>query len=402
MKPFMRSIIVALCFVSVAVLSGCGGSHQTIPPLTITPAVLPNGTLGLVYSQTIQAGGGVAPFAWAVSAGTLPNKLIFAPGGGNTATISGTPDTAAQQVAFTIKIMDSANQSATQSYTVSILAEPDTLSFSPAAGLSFTPQLVGTASTTQSATLTDTGSSPVVINGVTAGADFSQSNTCGSRVAAGANCTITVTFTPSQPGPTGASITVTDDTAGSPHSLPLSGIGLTAGPNATLSAGSMFFGSVGVGTTSRPLSIILSNYGTTSLAIAGIAAPASFGETDTCGASLASGANCTINVTFTPSTTSSVTGRLSINDNAPGSPQVVSLSGTGALGHGSGYCTRNPGSSALDGYCFHGGNPQTNCTVISEPTSCPVGAQAIMPTMVVGSCVYVKAVHYIDAGRLCP
>ncbi len=113
MKPPMRSIVLALCVVSVAVLSRCGGSHQTIPPLTITPSVLPNGTLGSFYSQTIQAGGGVAPFAWAVSAGTLPNNLIFAPGGGNTATISGTPDTAAQAVAFTIKITDSANQSAT-------------------------------------------------------------------------------------------------------------------------------------------------------------------------------------------------------------------------------------------------------------------------------------------------
>ena len=328
MKSIVRAMVVVSCLISVAMLSKCGGgsSRQSFPPLTITPASLPNGTLGALYSQTIQADGGVAPFTWAVSAGALPNKLIFAPGGGNTATISGTPDTAAQAVAFTIKITDSATRSATQSYTVSILAEPDTLSFSPAAGLSFSPQLVGTASTTQSATLTNTGSSPVVINSVAASGtngtnngDFSQSNTCGPSLGAGANCTITGTFTPSQFGPRTGVVTVNDDTAGSPHLLSLSGIGLTSGSNATLSATSLNFGSQGVGTKSSPRIITLSNYGTASLNIAGIAATTNFGETDTCGANLASAASCAINVTFTPSTTGSVTGTLSVRDNAPGS-----------------------------------------------------------------------------------
>jgi hypothetical protein len=160
---------------------------------------------------------------------------------------------------------------------------------------------------------------------------------------------------------------------------------------------------VGVGTTSGPLSITLGNYGTTPLNIVGITASANFGESDNCsGVSLASGANCTINVTFTPSTTGTLTGTLSVTDNVPASPQTVSLSGTGALGHGSGYCTIKPGPNTLDGYCFHPGNVQFNCTVKSEPTSCTPGAQAIMPTTVIGECVYVHAVHYIDAARRCP
>jgi hypothetical protein len=410
MQPIVRLIILLSCLTTIVILSQCGGgSRSSIPPLTITPASLPNGTLGALYSQTIQAGGGVAPFTWAVGAGALPHNLQLGPGTGKTVTISGTPDTAPQAVAFSIKVADSANQSATQSYTVSILAEPDTLSLSPAAGLSFSPQLVGTASTTQSATLTNTGSSPVVINSVSASGtngtnngDFSQSNTCGSSLAAGANCTVTGTFTPSQFGPRTGVVTVNDDTAGSPHLLSLSGIGLTSGSNATLSATSLNFGSQGVGTTSSPRIITLSNYGTASLNIAGIAAMTNFGETDTCGASLASAASCPINVTFTPSTTGSETGTLSVTDNSPGSPQVVSLGGTGALGHGSGNCTIKPGPNTLDGYCFHPGNVQFNCTVKSEPTSCTPGAQAIMPTTVVGECVYVKAVHFIDSGRQCP
>jgi hypothetical protein len=327
MKTAVRSPIVLLCVMSIAALSGCGGSQQTVPPLTITPSSLPNGTLGLPYNQAIQVSVGVAPFNWTV-VGMLPHNLQLAPSAGNTATISGTPAAAAQAVTFSIEVTDSANQSANQSYTVSILAEPNTLSFTPATGLSFGPQLVGSASTTQAATLTNSGGSPIVINSVAAGRDFSQSNTCGSSLAAGAKCYITVTFTPSQTGTRSASITVTDDTAGSPHLLALSGIGLTSGANATLSPTSLNFSSQSVGTASSPLSVTLSNYGTATLNIESIAATADFGETDTCGASLASGASCPINVTFTPGATGSVTGTLSVTDNALGSPQTVSLSGT--------------------------------------------------------------------------
>jgi Protein of unknown function (DUF1573)/Abnormal spindle-like microcephaly-assoc'd, ASPM-SPD-2-Hydin len=330
MKPIVRPIILALCLVSVAVLSKCGGSHEAVRPLTITPASLPNGTLGALYSQAIQAGGGVAPFNWSAT-GALPHNLQLVPGAGNTATISGTPDTAAQAIAFSIKVTDAANQAAIQSYMVSIVAEQDTLSFSPAAGLTFSPQLVGTASATHTATLTNTGMSPVVINSVAASGDFNQSDTCGSSLAAGANCTITITFSPRQPGPNAATITVVDDTVGSPHLLSLSGIGLTSGPNASLSATSLDFGSWGIGTMSFPVSLTLNNYGTTTLNIGSITTSAHFGESDTC-ASLASAASCTINVTFTPSTTGTLTGTLSITDNAPGSPQTVSLSGSGFAG----------------------------------------------------------------------
>lgn len=272
----------------------------------------------------------MAPFVWTVI-GALPHNLQFAPSG-NTVTISGTPDTAANAVAFSLKVTDSANGSATQSYSVSILAEPDTLSFAPTAGLSFGPALVGTASTAQTATLTNNGNSAVAINNVAAGGDFSESNTCGSGLAAGDSCTIRVAFAPSQMGLRKASITVTDDTAGSPHLLSLSGIGLTSGANATLSAATLNFGSENVSTTSSPLSITLSNYGTVALSIASVAATANFGETDTCIPGLASGASCTVSVTFRPTTAGPLSGTLSVTDNAPDGPQVVPLGGTGVSG----------------------------------------------------------------------
>ncbi len=339
MKWVVRSIIVVSCLISAAVISNCGGgssaSQQAIPPLTITTAALPNGTSETPYSQTIQASGGVAPFTWTVSAGALPHNLALSSSVTNTVTISGTPDTAVQGVAFTIKVTDSANQSASQSYAVSILLEPDTLTLSPPS-LSFAPQLIGAVSGAQAETVTNTGTSAVVISSIaltgTNAADFNQNSTCSSSLAAGANCTINVTFTPSQLGPRSASITITDNTVGSPHSVSLSGVGLTSGPNATWSATSLTFGSQVIDTTSPAQSITLSNYGTMTLSIASIAATANFGESDNCGSSLASGASCTISVTFTPSGTGSVTGTLSVTDNAAGSPQTVSLSGTGVAG----------------------------------------------------------------------
>jgi hypothetical protein len=106
--------------------------------------------------------------------------------------------------------------------------------------------------------------------------------------------------------------------------------GLVSGPNAILSPASLTLATL-VGTTSPVQSVLLSNYGTTTLTIAGIAATNNFSETDTCGSSLAAGASCTISVTFTPSVQGSLVGTLSITDDAPGSPQTVSLSGTTAV-----------------------------------------------------------------------
>ncbi len=334
MKRLARAMVAALSLISVAMLSKCGAGSPAVQqslPLAISTPSLPNGMLNAPYSQTIQASGGVAPFSWSVS-GALPPNLALSSSATNTVTISGTPDAPEQAVAFTIHVADSASQSATQSYTVSILAEPDTLTLSPTS-LSFAPQLTGTLSAAQAETLTNTGTSAVFIAGVvlagTNAADFSQNNTCGSNLDPGANCTINVTFTPSQLGPRTASITITDGTLGSPHSVSLSGTALTSGPNADLSATSLTFANQVVDTSSPARSITLSNYGTTTLSITGITASSNFGQTNTCNSTLASGTSCTVNVTFTPDDTASFNGTLSCADSAADSPQTVSLSGTG-------------------------------------------------------------------------
>jgi hypothetical protein len=102
---------------------------------------------------------------------------------------------------------------------------------------------------------------------------------------------------------------------------------------ASLSPPSLAFGSQSVGAASAVQSVTLSNTGNAALSITSLALTgtnaASFAQANTCGSSVAAGANCTVSVTFTPSATGSSTAWLSITDNASGSPQKVSLSGTG-------------------------------------------------------------------------
>ncbi len=334
MKSLIRATAVALSIISMVALSRCGGGPQQSPQLAITTASLPNGTSEVAYSQLIQASGGVGPFTWAVSTGALPHNLSLNTSATSTVLISGTPDVAAQGVSFTIKLTDSAGHSATHTYAVSILLEPDTLTASPA-GLTFGTQPVGNASPTQTEMLTNIGNSALVITGVTMtgsdAADFGNINNCGATLTAGTNCTLAVTFTPSQLGPRGAAITVTDNSVGSPHAFSLDGTGVTQGPNATLSATSLSL-SATVGTTSAPQPVTLSNYGTATLNISSITRSAGFGETDDCSGSLVSGSSCTISVTFTPTVTGTESGTLTVTDDAPGNPQTVSLSGTGVAG----------------------------------------------------------------------
>ncbi len=133
MKLLVHAILVALGLISLELLSGCGGgaAGNQQQPLAITTVSLPNGTVGTPYLQTIQATGGVAPFTWIVSTGALPHNLTLNSSTTSLASISGTPDLQQTAVAFGIKVTDSGNHAASQSYSVTIAAAPISISVSP-------------------------------------------------------------------------------------------------------------------------------------------------------------------------------------------------------------------------------------------------------------------------------
>ncbi len=89
-------------------------------PLTITTTSLPAGHLNRSYSATIQATGGVSPYSWTITSGTLPRGLTLAASTSTTDTISGTP-TVTGTFTFTVQVSDSTAQTASRSFSIRIL-----------------------------------------------------------------------------------------------------------------------------------------------------------------------------------------------------------------------------------------------------------------------------------------
>jgi hypothetical protein len=175
--------------------------------------------------------------------------------------------------------------------------------------LTFNSQQVGTPSTAQAVTITNEGSTVVnlwqiTFLGANAG-DFSKSNTstCGSSLGAGANCAVNVIFTPAAAGSRTASLLISNDGGGSPQAVTLTGAG-TSGPAARLSTSAVIFGEQAVGTSSHGEMVVLTNAGDGPLAVGNLtisgASGGDFVQTSTCGASLAAGASCTIEIKFAP------------------------------------------------------------------------------------------------------
>jgi Beta-propeller repeat/Abnormal spindle-like microcephaly-assoc'd, ASPM-SPD-2-Hydin len=201
-------------------------------------------------------------------------------------------------------------------------------------GLNFGNQNDGTKSPPQTITVTNTGNSTLTVSSVqitgTNHSDFSQTNTCTSGgVAPQSTCAINVTFSPTISGTENATVTVTDNAPDSPESTTLTGVGVGAGPAVTLSPTSLTFATQLVGTTSPVQNVTLTNTGSSSLSITSIATTGDFAQTNNCGATVAVNASCTISVTFTPTTINTRTGTVVVTDNAPASPQTVTLTGTG-------------------------------------------------------------------------
>lgn len=194
----------------------------------------------------------------------------------------------------------------------------------------------GTASSAQTATLSNTGLAALSIASISGGGDFAASSNCPASLGPNATCAVTVTFTPSAVGARTGSLTVTDDshnTIGSRQTLALSGNGTPPPPTADLSKTTLAFGNQIVTTASGTQAVTLTNNGGQSLSIAGIALSGTdksdFSYVTNCGASLAVGSNCAFTVTFKPMTAGTKTATLTVNDNAAGNPHAVQFSGAG-------------------------------------------------------------------------
>ena len=99
----------------------------------------------------------------------------------------------------------------------------------------------------------------------------------------------------------------------------------------TATPGSLSFSNQTVGSPSVGQTVTLTNTSSVAVTITSVTANGPFALTSQCGASLAAAATCSIAVTFTPTTVGQQIGSLIISDDAVGSPQNISLSGSGVV-----------------------------------------------------------------------
>ncbi len=194
--------------------------------------------------------------------------------------------------------------------------------------LQFGSENIGSTSVSQTTILRNMGSAALTISNKTVGADFAETDDCGTTVAAASFCTFTVTFTPTTAGNLVEALTITDDATGSPHIVTLSGRGFSGPGRFIASPASVSFSSSPVGGATKAQSITVTNTGNAALSINGAQATEDFSAvSNNCGL-VAPNASCTIQVSFTPTTAGTQTGTLKLTSST-GSAQAVALSGSG-------------------------------------------------------------------------
>lgn len=303
-------------------------------PQTVT--ITNTSPLGVALGAAAVAGANAADFA--VTTDNCSNTTV-APGGTCSVVLTFTPQAAGDRLASLSFAGDD------MSVLLSGTGTAPILSFGPGVtSLPFGSQRVGTTMP-HPVVITNSGTAPMTVTGATlAGANASEfavgANGCiGLAIPAGGTCTITVEFTPANVGLKTVDLRVTDDAAGSPHTLPVTGTGTA--PVVVLSGSSLTFAPQGIGTMSGAQVISIGNGGTATLFVANVmvdgVAASEFHASGCTGANVAPGSACVVNVRFAPASGDPRDATLMIVDDA-GVTHTVAL-------HGIGITTATPSSA---------------------------------------------------------
>ena len=217
---------------------------------------------------------------------------------------------------------------------------------SPSAStLSFGNVSVGN-SASQSLTITNTGTATVNIASASiTGAGFSVAGGSPlSAIAVGQSATFQIQFGPPSSGAVNGSISITSDASNSPVTISLTGTGTQ--PGLSISPGSLNFGNVTVG-QSASQTVTLTNSGNlnTVVNLATLTGTGFSMSGNSLPVTLSNGQSTSFTVVFAPTTPGGVAGSIVFTDNAPGSPQTLSISGSGVASNAS--LIANPGSYAF-------------------------------------------------------
>ena len=381
---------------SLAFGSESVGSNSGPQSVTLTN----QGSAALSISSIALAGTNPSDFAIAATGTTCPVA-------GGTLVVQATCTVAVQLApqsagpkAASLAFADNAPSSPQQVSLTGTATSPQTLQVSPAS-LTFPAQSEGIASTPQNVTILNSGSAAAEITGIAISgpnaADFTSPASCTPNpVPAGTTCQIGVTFMPgtTSPGIRSATLNVP---AGSPPTVALSGTATQAGISVptTVNFGSQLAG--GAGGPPQPIVVTNNSSGAFAgaLTIASVAKsgtnPGDFALiSDTCtGASTPPGMTYSVQVAFKPlqpatcdTSTGSRSATLILNDNAPGSPHSIPLSGTAMD-----FCvTTSPGQAVVEPIAA--GQSATYMLEIdsSAGLSGTASLSCTVPTQLLGSC----------------
>ncbi len=304
-----------------------GNQVLNVPSMSMPVTVTNTGTVALPITSISLSSAGSQPFSQTNTCGT-PVAV------GATCTINVVFNPASMGSASATLGINAGSAAGTQSVALSGTGIVPTYTASPTS-LAFGNQLTNLASKALSVTVTNTGPVALPITSISlssAGSQpFSQTNTCGTSVAAGATCTISVVFNPASVGSASAMLGINAGRGAGTQTVALSGTGIV--PTYTASPTSLAFGNQLTGLASNAMSVTVTNTGPVALPITSIGLSGTgsqpFSQTNTCGTSVAAGATCTINVVFNPASVGSAGATLGINAGSGATAQSVAMSGTG-------------------------------------------------------------------------
>jgi hypothetical protein len=214
-----------------------------------------------------------------------------------------------------------------------------------------------------SVTLTNTSDAALQLGGYSIQGDFTESDSCGTTLAAGASCTLTLQFVPTALGQRTGMLTITDHSGAATQVVSLLGYGSPQG--LTLSPPVLNFGVTTIGQTSAAQTATLTNNTGQAITALTITASGEFAESDNCGSALANGSSCTLQITVTPQTVGAITGAIGLSSGGFSAPQVR-MAGMRAQAAGSS-SSNNVGVVSVLAYTVNEQNATAQLAFVTAP-----------------------------------
>jgi len=322
-------------------LDGVGITPRTPGTLSISPASLAFNTVatGSSVSKTatvtnggenpVHLSGITASGDFAVTGGNCAPSGTIAASASCTVVVTFSP-TAQNSRSGALTITGDGTPASAQAGLAGVGAAPANVTLS-SGSLGFGQVVNGSTSQPQVVTAANSGGVPVTLSATITGTGYSiASNQCVAPLAPNATCTLQITFTPNVSGDSPGTLSLPGAYSGSPSVITLDGTGVRPGM-LVLSPNPVSFGIVVTGSpATQPAT--LQNTGEVAVPIgAPYASPASYAVTSSCGSSVAPGATCTLQVSFTPGTSGMLSGLLTVPASAGGGSATAALAGTGVL-----------------------------------------------------------------------